>query len=266
MKRAVCILAWNRPRYLHLMLSGLSKCENLGDWDVYVYVDGSEGNEMLSFESLPEIPIDYKTIARETNIGNFENTFQSLRETFDADEYDAVLLCEDDFLLRPDILTVANTYLWPHIVMLRRGGHHRGAIENTGAPILFGRALFDYLWNWIRTGGYIGVWDVVREVSIPEDPVISDRIVGAFMRSHKIVAAFEPVSYGLHFGIRGFDYGPGPFGRDPEAQRMQKEIFKGHPSTWIGNVLELFAELDGSFPIHRTMRPEDFQYPIKELP
>lgn len=263
MKRAFVMIAYNdRPRYLRLSIESLSRCEGLSDWDVKVFVDGPVVDKS-AFEFLDNLSFPVLTTFRTEKLGNFLNMIYSMKESFIRGAYDCMLVSEEDFLLRPDILKVASEYLLPGLCCLRASGYSK--VKYSGPPILVGKGLFEHLYQWIMGQQYVGLWDAQREISIPANTELHDQVLGKYVHEHKIVAAIEPISYGLHFGLRGMNYRQ--FSKDPEAKRLEEKIFNGLPSTWIGNLMNVFhRELLGSHFIHKKIQPKDFVYPGFEIP
>jgi len=230
------------------------RCEGFNEWDLYIFIDGPASEKPDDFNSwLPSIPMTVKW--RGMNVGILSNTTDSLAEVFDTDLYDAVLWIEDDMLLRPDTLAVANRYKHPCIVSLREKGISMS--RYTPPPNLIGKATFEQLYPWVATKEYVGVWDAVRNKPIPEDVQSHDCVFATWVHEKKITVAREPKSYCLHFGVRGKNQGLKP---TEEARRIEGHIFNGEPSRWISNLLGAFERLDGSDKIHDVIYPKDFEY------
>jgi len=105
-KRAIAVIANNRPKYLRLTLDGISCCVGIDDWDLFVYVDGPASEKSKEFATfLPVIPMTIKF--RPRRLGVLWNTIESIKETFWSLNYDAILWIEDDMLVRPDLLETA---------------------------------------------------------------------------------------------------------------------------------------------------------------
>ena len=253
-KKAIVVIGFNRPRYLRLTLEGLKACFNLDKWDLYIYIDGFPKYRPDDFNSwLPNLPM--KVIYRRTNIGILQNTIQSLRETFDADDYDSVMWLEDDMLLHRDTLEVFQSYKYPSFVSLREKGI--SMVRYTPPPNLIGRDTFERLYSWISDKKYVGIWDAVRKRPIPEDESSHDCVVGTWIHEEKITVSREPKSYCLHFGVRGINQGAEP---TAEARRLEGMIFNSAPSHWIRNLLTVFSNLDNSDKIHDIIYPKNFIY------
>jgi len=255
-KRAIAVIANDRPKYLRLTLDGLSRCSGIEDWDLYVYVDGPASEKPVAFSQfMPAIPMTLKH--RREKLGVLWNTINSIYETFCSDAYDAVMWVEDDMLVRQDLLEVASKYLIPGLASFREGGASK--VRYTPPPNLIGRALFFYMYQWIKDEKYVGIWDAVRNRAIPKDVDSHDCVVGTFVHEANVVVAREPESYVLHFGIRGKNQRA--FLDDPEQARIEAAIFGGQPSTWIKNLLEVFRTLDNTHEMHKLIYPKDFVYP-----
>lgn len=255
-RRALVVVAYNRPRYIRLTLEGLKKCRGIEDWDIYLYIDGPASDKPDDFLNwLPNMPM--RVILRPENLGILNNTIYSIKETFDHG-YDAVMWIEDDMLLRPDTLEVAATYKYPGLVSLRESGH--SGIRYTPPPNLIGADTFDRLYNWILTMQYVGKWDPKRERVIPDDIKSHDCVVGTWIHDENITVARPDKSYCLHFGVRGRNQGFDGKDATDAARRLEKKMFCGDPSTWIDNTLKMFKSLDGSDLIHDVVYPKDFVY------
>ncbi|MHA1949162.1 MAG: hypothetical protein ACW99G_01640 [Candidatus Thorarchaeota archaeon] len=253
-KRAIVIVAHNRPRYLRLTLEGLLDCEGIHNWPVYVYLDGPPEERPSDFNSwLPNMPMT--VVFRDKNYGILHNTLYSIDEVFRSDSYDAVMWLEDDMLLRPDTLVTFDKYKLPSLVSLREKGW--SMVRYTPPPNLIGRETFNRLFSWVLAKKYVGLWDAVRKRPIPEDESSHDCVVGTWVHDDNIVVCREPKSYCLHFGVRGKNQGKEP---TAEARRLERMIFAGGPHNWTHNLLQVFQDLDGSDAIHDVIYPKDFVY------
>jgi len=252
--RALVVIANNRPRYLRLTLEGLMRCEGFYEWDLYIFIDGPAAEKPDDFNSwLPSIPMRVKW--RRENIGVLYNTTDSIREVFNTNLYDSLMWIEDDMLLRPDTLRVAETYKYPGIVSLREKGINMA--RYTPPPNLIGKETFEHLYSWVVNKKYVGIWDAVRKRPIPEDEQSHDCVFATWVHEKKVTVSREPKSYCLHFGVRGKNQGREP---TEEARRLEGHIFNGTPSTWIDNLLRVFKNLDSSDTIHDVIYPKNFVY------
>lgn len=259
MKRAIAVIANKRPKYLRITLDGLFRCPEIENWDVFVYVDGPTCEKPALFTHfMPVVPMSLKF--RRNKLGVLWNTIGSIRDTFNAGLYDVVLWVEDDMLVRPDLLTAAEKYHYPGLVSFREAGP--SMVRYTPPPNLIGEALFWHMHKWICDEKYVGIWDAVRKKPIPRDVDSHDCVVSTFVHEENIVVSREPISYVLHFGIRGKNQRA--FLDDPELERIEGEIFTSGPSRWIGNLLRVYEELDNTHEMHKLIYPKDFVYAGEE--
>ena len=110
----VMVVAFNRPGMLKETLSNLSRCENLDDREIHLYVDGprnvaDESKINAVIEVAKEWGADLKIKRRNTNLGGVPNMIAAVSEMLE--QYGRVIIIEDDILVSRSFLTFMDAAL-----------------------------------------------------------------------------------------------------------------------------------------------------------
>ncbi|MCG3268824.1 hypothetical protein [Yoonia sp. I 8.24] len=135
-KKTITITAMERPALFADMVASLTRC-GLDRWHVYVAIEPGDHQEALAQIAMDLLPSDQITILRNPKqLGVRENPKAAIDAAF-GDRSDFNLCLEEDFLLAPDALQLADWYIanaQPHWVCLNLLAASCGSTGNLSAP------------------------------------------------------------------------------------------------------------------------------------
>jgi hypothetical protein len=96
MKTALVTFGYRRPEIHKLTLAAINRCRNIEKVDRFCYLDG-DGYE------LPELK-DFRVIKRGNRFGLNKNILSGIKELFEKEKYDRVIVVEDDIYVSADFI------------------------------------------------------------------------------------------------------------------------------------------------------------------
>ena len=108
LRTPVMVVAFNRPAMLKETLSNLSRCENLGDREIHLYVDGPRNvADESKIRAVVDVAMkwgrDLRIKIRNANLGGVPNMIAAVSEMLE--QYGRVIIIEDDILVSQSFLT-----------------------------------------------------------------------------------------------------------------------------------------------------------------
>ena len=115
MKTAILLIGFNRVDYFDETLTSLESNKAAHECDLHIYLDGGPKSDHPGLQKRIETSsfANITVVARSENWGIGRNLIDARRTLFDEQEYDRVLLFEDDMVLAPSYVeTVLNIMDW----------------------------------------------------------------------------------------------------------------------------------------------------------
>lgn len=188
MKTAVVLFAYKRPEYLKKALASHTRVDSL---DYYAFVDYSEiQDEILDIILQKGL---YTVYAEEKNLGLNKNIITGISVLFRS--YDAVIVLEDDIVLRGDALIFLKTYL-----ELLKDVKHIGAVSCKKEPGFLHKGF--YCWGW---GTWKDRWnETVKALEI--NGKSWDIQVFDYFIQNNLYTYCSPIKRSKHIGNKGTHY------------------------------------------------------------
>ena len=230
----IVVIAWNRPRYLYVMLDSLFAARGIERYAVSVYFDGGIDAAMArkQLDTVSGFHIE-KVIFHRKNLGCLQSHVYAIKSGFD-DGADEVLYLEDDFIVRPDLLEyLATTPRDANFYSLFGSSED---IREDYCPMgnLIPRETFYPLHYWIQAKKYIGT-ERPGNGYILGDTKSHDAVFNSYLVLRHLTTRFPKVSYTAHFGLSGLNQGE----MGEMEKRFEENMFTGDRAEWLPRIVRI---------------------------
>lgn len=261
MDTAILVLAYNRPRYLHVTLDGVFHAEGVERYPVYVCCDGGGSSAGEVREVAGRFPVS-GWLLRNRRLDCLKSYTYSIQAILDYG-YDAVLYLTDDLLIRPDTLLYLDSIPKDAFFHTLVGSGGLTIIE--GVYSSFGNLVlsdsFPSLFKWVSSGQHLGKPKIRSgkefEALITEQSG-EDAVYKRFSWEFKKKLRYPPIAYAFHFGLRGRN--KQERGMSCAALELETSIFQGVPASWLERVIELAQRKFSDPAINERFWPRSFKY------
>lgn len=247
---AIAVIAYNRPRYLHVALTSIFALRGVEKCPVYVYFDGGIDDAIRERQLavVSKFPVK-KYVFGTSNRGCLWNVTDAVLNTF-ATGVDEVLYVESDMILRPDTLDgLAEIPRDADFYNLVWDSGQKAQAYTPGANLV-GRERFAALYKWLAAGKHVGLIRPVYETPITKDLTSHDGVYYAYVIQEGLQTRYADVSYAAHFGIHGMNHGLN------EAEKALEDfMFSGRHDMWLPRIA---AIVDGTLPVAEEVKAELF--------
>lgn len=112
-RKIVVYNAWRRPDYTRTSLQALAKCRGISDYKVQIMVDGGgqRGVAETAVNVADDCGLDWALHLNDHNLGVAGAPLEAMRKAFGQHHADFIVRIEDDAVLTPDALELADWYL-----------------------------------------------------------------------------------------------------------------------------------------------------------
>lgn len=236
----IAVIAYNRPKYLHVMLDSLFAVRGIENHRVSIHVDGGIGlsvywDHMANFVGFP---VDL-LVTHSENRGILQNVIGAIKHCFD-DGASEVVYVEEDVILRPDTLEyLARVPRDVQFYSLFGNGNRK---DNVYCPVgnLVGRETFPGLYDWVKDKRYAGRTRPGFDYPLSAETRSHDAVFYSFMVEYGLETLFPDRSYTAHFGLIGVNSGNPS---EPDLA-LQRYMFSGEMKTWLPRIIRLIQGED----------------------
>lgn len=287
-KLGIALTTYNRPKYLYVTLSGISKLKIPRNVEVslYIYNDFLPKNDLILKQQIEVVESFNETCGtlqkftvRDKKFGATNNITFSIKNTFD-EGVDEIIFMEDDVLIRADTLMYAYACTEGHFIRIKDSSEQ---VQCYNHPLprdaffynFFSRvAVLEVLYrsyinlverkkfeesrifNYIVQEEYVGLRNT-RDTANLELKSGCDGIFDRFMVDNNLLTRFSNKFYAAHFGVRGLHYDKSI---EKFTDEMEKRMFRGRKEEWMNNVIDIFSSSNYPKEIDRSFKPRDFRY------
>lgn len=300
MDLGICILTSVRPNYLYVTLESLHQVYDIKKYPVYIYCDKPPVSSYLGIDDsqppaeqieILEAKIRYditETIAHFSvesiyyasewmNIG--KSHMQALKIAFN-NGHDAVLLIEDDVIVRPDsikYLVDISQNIEAHFYSLFKIADDL-LLYGTYASsfsIMYTKAAWEIIDRSMRTKEYLGMMWSSSDKKFGDVPdafqITFDRIAGAIAQRYNTLLVCPEKSYSAHIGviptkairINGSNYVPSSTHPDYDYEvvlEFEDNIYNQDRENWMLTIIEIMQRGQYSPKLDGGLFPRFFSY------
>ena len=299
MKIGIAVVAFQRPKYLHVCLDSVFKVKDIDLYPVNVFVDAPTGveygdlktpwwieNRKAMIDTISNFNVS-KIVFAQTKLGILGNHMKAIRETFFDSDVDCVLMVPEDTIIRTDALEyITNTvskvnsffynimHVWyeqaekpPIDDKWEQPEDGRFQIGFDPAGIVITKYAFESMERWINNREYLGL-DFHGE----------NVMLGAWTTATNSnctieTATWDAIFYALAHQYKLVSYLPDKpylacFGvipnysteRNEQRRYMEEKFFAGEKEQWLKNITDILR--DGDYPdlIAEKLFPRYFDY------
>lgn len=262
MRTDIAIIAYNRPRYLHVTLDSIFRCRHVGRYGVFLYVDGGPGSDQAGIKDVAGSWPLAGALYHAANLNNMHNIIFAMGDRFE-DGAKEVLLLEEDYILRPDTLRYLQRC--PRdaffLSLMQAWDTEECRVDYSPRGNLLGREAFSELRHWIESRAYDGLDRPYAGGKLHASLTGHDAIFCAFLYATGRRSRFADRPYLATFGLAGRN-APAA---DAAFHELEARMFAGSRDLWLGNVVRILETNDYSNRFKLRLWPRDFSYG-KSLP